>query len=266
MCRTRTLAPHWMLACLLVGLPIFGGATAATDLCGTPIETNVELQEDLSCAGDGLTIVADGIRLNLNGHTIAGSGSGVGVTVIGRTNVTISGGKITNFTAAVRVNTSTAVVIKSTEFRDNVDGVDLQAGSRGNTIKDNEFYNQRTRGVMLRGDTHNNEVKDNTFTGDRVGIFVNGAIDSTVKDNLFSGHSVAGIRVGPTATGNVIKANAVTSSAVGIDFVPSATGAAVGNTFIENTLALNTCGLKGVYGGNVFKETVFEGNGADVCP
>lgn len=252
---------------LLVGVPVIVGGSADIDVaCGGLIETSVTLQEDLSCTGNGLTIAADGIKLDLNGHTLSGAASGIGIDVTGRTNVTVMGGKIANFMTGMRVNTSTAVVIKGVEFRENNDGVDLQAGSRGNTIKDCEFHNQRVRGVMLRGDTHNNDVKDNTFTGDRIGILVNGAIDSTVKDNLFSGHSVAGIRVGPTATGNVIKANAVTSSAVGIDFVPSAAGAAVGNTFVENTLALNTCGLKGSYGGNVFKETVFEGNVADTCP
>lgn len=271
MCTRRTTglspATRWTLAGLLVCLPMLSGpATEADDLCGATIVENVQLQDDLSCAGDGLTIGADGIRLNLDGHTIAGAGIGAGVIVTGRTNVSISGGTITNFTTGVRVNASTAVVIKGMAFRDNGDGVDLQAGTRANTIKDNEFWNQRIRGVMMRGDSVNNEVKDNTFTGDRVGILVNGAIDSTVKANIFSSHVVAAIRVGPTATGNVLKENAASSSLAGIEFVVTAGASAVGNTFVENTIAMNACGLKGPVAGNVFKETVFEGNGADTCP
>jgi hypothetical protein len=38
------------------------------------------------------------------------------------------------------------------------------------------------------------------------------------------------------------------------------------NTFVENTVAMNACGLKGPTAGNTFRENVFEGNAADACP
>jgi len=49
--------------------------------------------------------------INLNGHTISGSGTGAGIDVIGRTDISIRGGTIRNFAVAVRVNTSSDLVI-----------------------------------------------------------------------------------------------------------------------------------------------------------
>jgi hypothetical protein len=69
-------------------------AAATSDLCGTTIATDFEPDHDLVCPGSGLTVVADGIRLDLNGHTIAGSRSGIGISVVGRTDVSIVGGVI----------------------------------------------------------------------------------------------------------------------------------------------------------------------------
>ena len=253
---------------LVLSLAVTLGApfhAEANDLCGATIFSNLKLNHDLTCAGDGLIVGADGIRLDLNGHTIAGSGSGVGISVFGRTNVSIFGGIVQNFETGVRVLNSTSIVVKENQFLENGDGVDLQAGSIGNTIRENEFWDNRTRGIMLRGATSNNVIKENTFTGNRVGILVFGAVATTVKENIVSSSSLAGIRVNVIATRNLIVENTVTSNPAGIDFIVTPTGSATGNTFVENTIAINTCGLKGPIAGNNFTENVFEGNGADSC-
>src|SRR3954468_9415828 len=50
--------------------PAFGAARPA---CGDVITSNTTLRADLrDCPGDGLVIGADGITLDLNGHTIGG--------------------------------------------------------------------------------------------------------------------------------------------------------------------------------------------------
>jgi len=255
------------LAFLLVCLPaILGPGAAADDLCGATIVANLKLDQDLTCTGDGLIVGADGIKLNLDGHTITGSGSGVGIGVTGRTNVSISGGTVKNFEAGVRIRESTDIVVKGNEFRENSDGVDMQRFSHGNTVKDNAFWDNRARGIMLRSFSSDNTIKENTFTGNNVGILLFGATDSIVKENLVTASVLAGIRVNVIATGNLILENTVASNPAGIEFVVTPTGTAIGNTFVENTIAMNTCGLKGTYVGNTFRENVFEGNGADSCP
>jgi parallel beta-helix repeat protein len=253
---------RWTLAVLLVCLPTLSApAGALNDLCGATIVADLKLDHDLTCTGDGLIVGADGIELDLNGHAITGSGSGAGVRVTGHSNVTISGGTVRNFFAGVLTNTSTNIVVKGNEFRENVDGVDLQAGSHGNTIKENIFLDNTSRGIMVRSDSTDHVIKENTFTGDNVSVLLFGSKDSTVKENILSASRLAGIRINFLATGNLIIENTVISNPVGILFNPGTTG----NAVIENSIELNTCGLRGPSAGNTFKENLFSGNGADAC-
>jgi parallel beta-helix repeat protein len=238
----------------------------ANDLCGATIVTTLTLDHDLNCTAEGLIIGADGITVNLNGYTITGTGSGIGIDVVGRTTISITGGIVRNFAAGVRLNTSTDVVIHGNEFRENGDGIDVQSGSWGNTIKENHFRNSRTRGVMLRGGTADNVIKENTFTGNRVGILLFAPVETLVKENVLSASGLAAIRVNVFATRNLVVENTITSNPAGIDFIVTSGGTAAGNTFVENTIAMNTCGLSGPTTGNTFRENLFEGNGSDACP
>ncbi len=169
------------------------------------------------------------------------------------------------FAAGVRLNTSTDIVIKDTEFADNPEGIDMQAGSIGNTIKNNAFRGSTIRAIMLRGNVIDNDIKDNTFTGNRVGILVFAGVDNTLKGNVISGSSLAGIRINVFATGNVLKGNTVMSNAAGVEFLITPTGSATGNELKGNELAANGCGLKGPTAGNEFKDNLFLENVADTC-
>lgn len=252
---------------VLAGIVLCGFSTAtADDLCGATIVANFKLDHDVTCAGNGLIVDADGIKLNLDGHTIAGSGSGVGISVIGRNSVSIKGGAVQNFATGVLVANSTAIVVLDNLLAHNGDGIDLQAGSVGNTIKGNDFQDNLARGIMNRGATGANVIKENTFTGNRVGILLFGSVGTTVKENTVSSSVLAGIRVNVIATDNLIAENTVASNPAGIDFIATPTGSATGNTLRENMIVLNTCGIKGPVAGNTLTENVFQGNAADSCP
>jgi para-nitrobenzyl esterase len=235
------------------------------DLCGATIAGNLKLDHDVACAGDGLIAGRDGIKLDLNGHTITGSGTGAGISVTGRTDVTIFGGTIGNFFAGVRTQDSSGIVLSQNTFYQNTDGVDLQKGSSGNTIKDNRFQENRSRGVMIRGESTLHVIKDNTFTGNRVGILVFGGVENTVKDNFLSASVLAGIRLNVFASGNFVRDNTIVSNPAGIEFLVTPTGSSTGNALVGNTIALNTCGIKGPVVGNTLEKNVFEGNAADSC-
>ena len=252
----------WTLACLPI---LIFPAAASDNLCGATIVSNLELDHDLTCPAGGLIAGADGITINLNGHTIAGSGSGVGIDVAGRTSIGISNGTITNFTAGLRITASTAVVVKGVEFNQNNDGVDCMAGCIGNTIKENQFRNHGARGIMLRGGSMDNIVKENFFSGNNVGILLFGPVETTVKENYVSSSRLAGIRIGVLATGNLIKENTVTSNPAGVEFAVTPTGSATGNSVVENRILMNTCGLNGSLAGNTVEENVFGANSNDSC-
>jgi parallel beta-helix repeat protein len=192
-------------------------ARPADSLCGATIVSDLKLDHDVVCTGDGLIAGADGIWIDLNGYTLTGSGVGVGIAITSHRDVTISGGTIANFATGIRTNAATDVDVKHMEFAGNPEGIDFQAGSIGNTVKENVFRDCSIRGIMLRTNAKENDIKNNSFVNDRVGILVFGGVDNTLKDNEVSGSAVAGIRINVIASGNVLKDNAVGSSAVGIE-------------------------------------------------
>ena len=247
------------LACLsLLLVP----AAATNDLCGATITASLKLDHDLTCSGNGFIVGADGIKIDLNGHTLIGPGSGVGISLSGRTNVSIVAGTVLNFAFGVQMINSTDIVIKKNVFRQNAEGIDAQAGSIGNVIKENEFHDSSVRAIMLRMNSRQNVVKENAFTGNRLGIQVFGGVDNILKENLFLASTLAGIRFGVIATGNLTMENTISSNVTGIEFIVGS----IGNTFFENRIEMNDCGIKGPSAGNTFKENVFEGNTVDSCP
>jgi para-nitrobenzyl esterase len=237
----------------------------SNNLCGVTIIDDVKLDHDVSCPGDGLRVGADGVRIDLNGHTIAGSGGGVGIGVTGRHNVSIVGGTVNNFEAGVRLVDSTGVVIKRNTFQENNDGVDLQSGSWLNTVRENQFLNNRSRGIMIRSDTVDNLVKENSFGGNRVGILLFGPVGTTVSGNVVNASGLAGIRVNVLATDNLVKENWITSNPAGVEFLVTPTGSTIGNSVVHNAIQSNACGVKGPVEGNTVKRNFLDGNTTDSC-
>ena len=81
--RRRRLRVGVATVVAAVGLPatVAGSSNQATSLsCGSVITTDVRLAADLvDCPAFGLVVGAPGITIDLNGHVIGGTGSGVGI-------------------------------------------------------------------------------------------------------------------------------------------------------------------------------------------
>jgi parallel beta-helix repeat protein len=243
----------------------------ASDLCGSTIVTDVTLDQDLTCTGNGLTVGADGIKINLNGHTITGPGSAIalvrGISLNQRSSVSIQGGTIRNFESGIFVANSSEITIKEILFTENREGVFLN-GSSACTVRENTAWRNQIRGIMVRPsatrNSTDNVIKENLLVENPVGILVFGQPRNTLKENRISWSSQAGILLtGSGASGNLVKENVIGSSAAGIEFAVSGW---TGNTFVENRILANTCGVKGPSDGNTFRENLFEGDASDTCP
>lgn len=73
---SRAAGNRWLiLAAAVAGALVLTAAdrASASVSCGEVITQNTRLQSDLDCPGDGIVIGADGITLNLNGHTVSTS-------------------------------------------------------------------------------------------------------------------------------------------------------------------------------------------------
>src|SRR5262249_15295291 len=112
--------------------------------CGAVITTNTTVTSDLVCAGNAYIVAASGITINLAGHTIAGTGTGTGITIgdgapPGLDHVTVTNGVVKGFATQVSLTGGHDMTLKK-----------LQLSGPGRTI-DNFFNNAITvTGSTLR--------------------------------------------------------------------------------------------------------------------
>jgi large repetitive protein len=97
-----------LLAAVWLAVPA-PGARADQVECGQLITASTTVDNGLSgCAADGLVIGASGVTLDLNGHSIEGTGLGVGVRDDGHDDVTIRNGTVRQFDYGIVLGRGTA--------------------------------------------------------------------------------------------------------------------------------------------------------------
>jgi parallel beta-helix repeat protein len=243
-------------------------SSGETVACGASIVANLKLGNDLFCPGDALIVSADGIEIDLNGHTITGSAVGVGITVRARRDVSIFGGTIRNFLTGIFVAQSTNVHVTKSWFTQNREAVFFN-GSSGGAIQWNVAWQNTERGIMLRPTASGiistqNLVTQNVLTANPSGILIFGQPGNTLQGNIISKSTLAGINLtGPGSSGNVVRENLLIGNAAGILF---STAGWTGNTFASNLFWTNTCGIQGSPAGNTVGQNRFFRNGSDFCP
>jgi hypothetical protein len=93
-----------LLSALVAGLAVCG-ASARPVTCGAVLTSDITLRSDLACSGSGAALVvgAANITVDLNGHTLTGDGTGVGIDNSGGfAHVTIKNGAIAGFGEGIR--------------------------------------------------------------------------------------------------------------------------------------------------------------------
>ncbi|MFN2504592.1 MAG: nitrous oxide reductase family maturation protein NosD [Acidimicrobiales bacterium] len=193
----------------LAGLVASAGPASAGHVgCGDFIFASTVLDSDIGPCGVGLTIVADNITLDLNGHTISGRegpGDGPGVLIDGRTGVVVKNGTVTQFDAGVAIEGGSGNTVENMRIVDN----------RG------DFSTDYGDGIAVFVSTENvirNNIVQNNGPYDGIGLI--GADRNTVEGNqvLFNNMDVgtSGIRLENiglnSADGNLVLNNVVQSS------------------------------------------------------
>lgn len=244
-------------------------APLTTLACGATITTDVTLANDLTCAGNALLVAGADIKIDLNGHTIAGGGSGNGITVSASHRVTIFGGTVIGFVSGIFVGGSTDVVIRDNEFSATNQAVLFQA-TTGSVIKHNTVTNNLSRAFMLRPNLTGGLSTDNVVIGNVVidtptGIYLIRQPGNTIQNNTIVRATIAGIDLFEgtgEVSDNIVRANHLIGGGAGIRF----TSGWIGNTFVGNRIEANACGTLGSTTGNTFNGNVFSGNASDACP
>jgi len=156
--------------------------------CGDTVTTSVTLTADITgCGGRGLSVGANGIVINLNGHEISGSGMLQGLFDPSFTGVVFENGTVSGFTR----------------------GVELDGGSA--TIKNLRITNNSGAGIIVFQPA---TISGNVIWGNGTGISVGccASDKSTVTHNVVNDNGGDGIDVSFSAAGSTISSNHVLSN------------------------------------------------------
>ncbi|MDQ4068524.1 MAG: right-handed parallel beta-helix repeat-containing protein [Actinomycetota bacterium] len=183
---------------------------------GREISSDTVLDDDLVPGeGPALVIVADGVTLDLGGHTLSAAArfrtKGPGILLRGVSGCTVRNGTVQNFEAGVAVEGGSGNLIEGLTVQDNIGSPD---GDFGDGIVINDSRENIVRDNLVRG--------NGPFSGISLGRGASGnqVVGNTVSDNNMSdfeyadaGRQTMGIRIeGPAASHNRILDNTVTGS------------------------------------------------------
>jgi parallel beta-helix repeat protein len=179
-------------AVLLIGVSAQGGTQTTAVACGATITGSVTLAANTDCSGTAatsITIGADGVTINLNGHTLTGNASNDCIYSDGYNNVTVIGpGKLTGCTYGVYAEYGGNFTTKNlTVDTPGSEGVyyEYMTGSRviGVTVK-----NAVSEGIDLEYGA-SNVVSGNTVsnsTGNPYQLYVYYENESSFSNNVLS--------------------------------------------------------------------------------
>jgi len=170
-------------------------ADGSIDPPDAPITTNppyytvYTLTDNISTTGDGIIVERDNIIINGNGYMINGLGTGWGITLEGRTNVTIKDATVKNFEYGIYLNKSSNIVIIQNIIGGSEIGV-YTNGSSGTLVLNNGL-SENNYGIFLFNSSCNEIVSNEIVYGDRgvvVALSVNNLIENnSIHDNLWDG-------------------------------------------------------------------------------
>ncbi|MEV0133243.1 right-handed parallel beta-helix repeat-containing protein [Dactylosporangium sp. NPDC050688] len=242
--------------------------------CGAVLTTDTALRADLTCPSDALTVAADGITVDLRGHTIRGSGTGTGITIIGHHSVRVRNGTVTAFATDVLIDTAQDITLTRLTL--------TQAGSDGLRLRDIErarFETGRLRSARLVTDGSIDIVVDRSRIDNSPLIFVdsfNPAVTHSVLTDSFVNFSEIsdGVVAASTLTRSpvfivlcartAVRHNLIAAADPGVLLGATATGTQViGNTFTGNTIGvLLEPPLVDLVDGTTVSHNVFRDNAA----
>ena len=168
---------------------IYIRADGSIDPPTAPISTldNVTYTLTGDIFNDTIVIERDNIVVDGAFHIAEGTGSGYGITLSGRTNVTITKMTITAFGQVIWLDSSSNSTISGNNITNNGGGIRL-GNSAGSTVSGNNITNN-VRGITL--DTcSNNSITENIIADNNYGIGLGFSSSNTVYLNNFINNTV----------------------------------------------------------------------------
>lgn len=155
------------------------------------------LTDDL--ANESIVVQRDNIVLDGAGFTLQGSGSGIGIDLSSRRNVTVENTNVQGFSEGIYLYSSSGNIVSGNNVTANsVGGVVLYSSSNNNISKNgmaNNYNGTYTLpygdGVLLRENCNNNVISRNNITDDNIGIYYDFDYSSS-NSNVVFGNNITG--------------------------------------------------------------------------
>ena len=179
-----------------------GAAPVAQEItCGEILTRSIVATNDLiDCPGNGIIIGANGVTVDLDGHTIDGIGIDGGIVNMGFDGVTIKNGVVSEFDYGVLLNPGSAKgLVTNMRVELNQEAgialADADEGGFGNRVTDNTVVMNKL-GIALYSNTRYTIVRDNHVGGNLDdGIRLEMAHENQIVENEVAASSGFGVYV-----------------------------------------------------------------------
>ena len=205
------------------GGTIFISADGSIDPLTAPISTSDTITytftDDIY---DSIIVERNDIIIDGNGYTLQGTGSGTGIDLSGRTNVTVQKTQIKNFESAIKLDFSSNNNINGNKLANNYRGIVLDESSN-NSIAGNDVKANNGSGIVLSGSSNYNNISGNNIIANKengIGLFgpvfvippPDGPSNNSIIGNNITGNNREGIRLDFHSNYNSIIGNNVTAN------------------------------------------------------
>jgi parallel beta-helix repeat protein len=203
-----------------------------------------------------LVVERDNIVVDGDYYMLQGIGGGNGVTLSGRSNVTIRNIEIKAFSSGIVLSGSSNSSIVGNKMTNNGgNGIDLPASSY-NSIVGNKMTNNAGQGVHLSGSSSHNSIVGNNITNNGGhGVFIysgwsscwyNSIAGNSIINNGGHGIYLQAISYPSSSSYNSIVRNSIANNGehgIRIEGIPGASGDSSYNSIVGNKIANNTYGI-----------------------
>ena len=214
-----------MLTLLLVGMltlafniqPVKAGGTiyiradGSIDPPTAPIQRDGDVYTFTDNIYDEIVVERDNIVIDGNGYTLQGSGTGTGIYLSGRTNVTVRNTQIKTFYYGIWLGFSSNNSISGNNIANNYDGIWLYPSCNYNSISGNNIANN-VYGIWLYSSCNYNSISGNNIANDVYGIGLGFSSNNSISGNNIANEGY-GIRL-YYSSGNMIYHNNFSSQQV----------------------------------------------------
>jgi parallel beta-helix repeat protein len=220
---------------------IYIRADGSIDPTGAPILREGDiytLTSNITSDANGIIIERDNMMLDGNGYTLQGSGTGTGIYLSGRENVTVRNTQIQAFRYGIVLTDSSNNSISGNTITTNGNGIAF-SGSSNNNINGNTMTNNGEC-IMFSGSL-NNSISVNTITNNWYGIAFSGSSTNSISGNTITANTYSGIGLSDSSNNNSISGNTITNNEYGVVL----SGSSNNNSISGNSITANN--VYGIY-------------------